>query len=400
MKSGVIVDRIRGKSWRLPSGATVTSDAGWDVTIVTDRPGPQYDHLDGRTNLILLPELSSLTLANTVAELQSERPLSAISTTSELFLDDVASIRDRFNIPGPGTEYTARLRDKWSMKTTALSAGVPCAEGTLGNELREGVNLLKKYGQCVVKPRRLSGSRDIHVLRDSNELARWSADCHDATEYLIEEFVPGPMLHIDGFVAHGRLVWQLSAYERPTHICGNVTPLSSYTVDDPALKSLAFDFIRKLVDAWEITSDVFHCEVFLTPNGLALCEVAGRPGGAGVSEVFASTQGIDLYQTKTLLDFGECAPKPQLRATEEGREGGWSVFYSPGPEHTTVSDGGLTGHHSKEVRDQRGTTMSGFSGVGLVTYTYLGESTADVRATISRYEQSVRIIPDARSGLL
>jgi len=392
VKHAVVVDRIRAKSWRLPSGPRILGP-DWHLTVVTDRPGPEHRDLGPDTSLLAVPELTAVSLDLAVRALDSELPVTGISTTSELFLSDVARIRHALGLGGPGPDYTAGLRDKWTMKEIARRASVPCAEGVLGSELDQARALLGTYGTCVLKPRRLSGSRGVRVLRSEAELLDWARSRPDRSEYLVERFVHGPLMHLDGLVADGRVTWQLSQYERPTHICGGPTPLSSFTVDDPAVLHEAERFLASVLAAWRMDNDVFHCEAFATDEGFVLCEIAGRPGGAGVAQVFRATRGVDLRHAKTLLDLQEPLIGPGA-AVPLRRAGGWTVVYAPGGVFQGLDEGGLSGHHLREVRATPGEVLapSSFSGVGVATYTFLGDSTREVRRHIGRYEARLRVV--------
>jgi hypothetical protein len=395
MRHGLIVDRIRAKSWRDGAGREIFADRGWRLTVLTDRPGHGHANPGPHTEVIVVLELTDASIRDAVVAIHRARPLSAISTTSELYLDVIAAMRDATGIPGPGIRYTETLRDKWTMKRIARDCGLPHAEGVLGTDLAAAADLLLRASRCVVKPRRLSGSRGVRIVDNHAQLRAWFEACEDPASYIIEEFVAGALLHIDGVVEGSRATWQLSRYERPTHLAGGPTPLSSCTVDDPIWLDRAGDFADRVVRGWGMQDEVFHVELFAAEHGPVFCEVAGRPGGAGVSPVFAATRGIDLRHAKTYLDFGE----PVLR-TEDPRAlhpaGGWSVFYAQGGRFRRVADDGLDLHHTREIRARLGERLGGraFSGVGVATYTFLGKDSASVRSAIRRYEREVRILED------
>lgn len=393
MKHGLIVDRIRAKSWREASGREVLADRGWWLTVVTDRPGPGHRDPGPYTEVIVVPSLTDESIRATVTRAHRDRPLSAISTTSELFLESLASLRDDLGLAGPGSSYTDALRDKWAMKKIAQRHGIPHAEGVLGSDVQAVHELLDRAGRCVIKPRRLSGSRGVHVVDGQADLTEWLDRCLDPSDHLVESFVDGALLHADGVVVDGLMTWQLSRYERPTHLAGGDTPLSSCTVDDSALLRRAADFLSRVASAWSLANEVFHCEMFDIGDSLVLCEIAGRPGGAGVTDVFTATRGVNLRHAKTCLDFGEgvrraAAPESLRRA------GGWTVFYASGGRFLGVDDSGLGLHHSREIRAHRNDVVgaSVFAGAGIATYVFLGDSSDAVRAAVGRYEREVRVL--------
>jgi hypothetical protein len=138
-------------------------------------------------------------------------------------------------------------------------------------------------------------------------------------DLILESFVPGRMCHVDGLVRDGRtaVAWP-SQYQYD---------LASYGSDPGARVDLTLDPDDPLTERLlSLTNRVlaalrrpdgrlqdhgFHAEIFHTPDDrLVLCEIACRPGGAKVREVFHSLFGYNLGEYATRAGVG--LPLPLL----------------------------------------------------------------------------------------
>ncbi|MEU0968326.1 hypothetical protein ABZ357_23875 [Streptomyces sp. NPDC005917] len=393
----LIVDRSRAKSWRQDDGSSFLSRHGIATVVVSDRRGAHYEGLPSDTRVHLVESLDHSSIRRVAEKYAPD--LIGLSTCSELFVEDVASVRAVLGIPGPQPGYTARLRDKWLMKETAARAGIPTAWGVLAVDAASALTSRPDAARLFLKPRNLSGSRGARELRGTDAAtAALDGISRHLEDFVVEEFIDGDLHHIDGFVSGGELAFTLSRYERPTHRAGGTVPLSSHTVDDPVLSGRAATFIRRVLAAWGVSQDVFHCEAFLVDGAFVFCEMAGRPGGAGVSGVFDLLRGRDLRFTKTALDLGLPAEAAPSRLRLRSRAGGWTVFYAPQPGQpgaATTDSGGLSGHVWSDVRHTAEPAVAGYAGVGLATYVFEGRTTAEVRRQIARYESEWPVAPAA-----
>lgn len=378
--SVIIVDRSRGRSWRDISGGSVLSPLGLRTVVVTDRPGGHLENTDSRTMVVFVDELSTAAIVDVTRELAGR--FEGISTCSELLLESVAEVRLELGLPGPTPVYVSRLRDKVAMKSIAKAANIPVARGIVASEANALPSDLRG-ARLFAKPRALSGARGARELESAGDLRRFLDDVgHSAVDYLIEEFVEGDLFHLDGFVADGVMTAVLSRYARPTHVSGGATPLSSATEDDPALVQSATRFLRRVVRAWNIEQDVFHCEAFFRDDAFLFCEIAGRPGGAGVPEAFELVTGWNLRWVKTVLDAGlrlQDVPRVAPRA----KAAGWTVIYDADAAETLRD---LQLHVSADVRTADEPRVLGHAGVGFATYVFAGASTVEVGAQIEVYE--------------
>ena len=101
-------------------------------------------------------------------------------------------------------QTTARgFRDKLAMRNRARAAGIPCPEF---------VHVLNHDGDCaewtarvpppwVLKPRSQAAAIGIRKIASTEELWRTLEALGDAqADYLLEQFVPGDVYHVDSIV--------------------------------------------------------------------------------------------------------------------------------------------------------------------------------------------------------
>ncbi|QYF89550.1 acetyl-CoA carboxylase biotin carboxylase subunit family protein [Arthrobacter sp. PAMC25284] len=330
-------------------------------------------------------------ILRTLDQIEQTRSIDRLSTCSEYFLAVMAQARVVRGIPGNAPAYVARMRDKWQMKQTAQTYGLACLPGFLATDPPSEAPCWGQYDGYVLKPRAESGAKGVRVVSTWPALLAAITELDDPTSWLVEPYFDATVLHIDAIVSGGDLDLQVSRYCRPCNKTGGAVPLSSVTVSDPLINALSSNFIEQVIRAWGIANDVIHCEAFWDDSELTLCETAGRPGGAGVPEVFRLTRGADIRHAKTLLDFG--LDPGIARSTPAAPHGGWTVIYSPFDGPGKVHDEQLSGHATRRVLGLTDPYVGGLAGVGIATYAFAEGNPKRVLELIQTYEENVRVSP-------
>jgi len=231
----------------------------------------------------------------------------------------------------------------------------------------------------------------VAVIGSEFEAHAWLAQHYVASEFLAEGFVEGEMCHIDAFVWNGAITWDVSCYLRDTLAYQRGQPLSSMTVGDAQLRAAAGDLLHQVVEAWQVRAAVLHLEAFVNPGGLVFCEVAARPGGAGVVEAFEATRGINLDHAKILLDCGEDPRRLLVQPAAE--HAGYTVHYCGGGVLEHFDDSQVAKRaFFRRVAALPGQTVpqSRFSGTGLSTHIFAGDTPQAVLDLIRQAESSIR----------
>ena len=264
--------------------------------------------------------------------------------------------------------------------------------------------MFDRYGKIVLKPRAACGSRGVRVLSSWPVLQGWLGEEFTPGTHLCEEFVDAPLCHVDAVVRDGEPVWDVSVYARDTVALRHGLPLSSATVADPAVRTAAGAPPRRRSSTPGGCARAC-CTWRRSPPGerLTFCEVAARPGGAGVTEAFRATNGVDLRHAKILADAGEDPPAGRRDPVAAARRldgallrrrtaaGVRRLGASPRtPTHAPCTPASATPSPRRR-----------FSGSGVSTHVFVHDSHTEVYRLLARAERGIRVVwhrPGRRRG--
>lgn len=244
---------------------------------------------------------------------------------SEYDLLPAARLRADFGIPGDLPAAVLPVRDKWVMRTLAGQAGI--AQPRCWN-IDDFLLDPPRDGRYLIKPRMEASTSGIEAGDVAQILNRIAQGGYPPGTF-VEEFVPGEIWHLDGYLRDGEIGAVVSSvYVGNCLGFAQGSPLgSAQTPDAPEALSL----LRSTLAALGQRNGSFHFECIRAPDGRFLfLETAARVGGAGVAETFELRTGINLYQVDLqyqLWGFVEEVPKERSRHYY-----GWFVF----PAHHCV----------------------------------------------------------------
>ncbi|MFJ8138955.1 hypothetical protein [Streptomyces sp. NPDC096013] len=230
-------------------------------------------------------------------------------------LERAAVLREILGLPGQRTGTVLPFRDKSLMKELAAAAGVRVAAYREMETATDIVAFADAHGfPLVLKPRDSAGSVGLHILGSREELDTYLAkdfDLYgpDLPNLIAEEYVPGPLCHIDGLVLDGRLAvaWPSQYQYALATYATDTGPRIDLTldVDDPLAHRL-LAFTERLLAALPGPENfAFHAEVFHTPDDeLVLCEIACRTGGAAIRDIVTLLFGADPTESWLRAELG------------------------------------------------------------------------------------------------
>jgi biotin carboxylase len=250
-----------------------------------------------------MPELSrrpDITYA--VSYLARTHEIDQIVALDDYDVETAAHLREHMRLPGMGDSLARHFRDKLAMRTQARAEGVLVPEFTgvfNYDRLREFTSRVPP--PWVLKPRSEASSMGIKKIQHADEL--WpvlEALGDEQSLFVLEQFVPGDVFHIDGLVDKGEILFQAAhQYGRP--------PMSVYqeggifitrTLDraSPEAKAL-FTLNRQVQSALGMRRGATHTEFIRahTDGRLYFLETAARVGGANIAEAVNFANGIDLW---------------------------------------------------------------------------------------------------------
>lgn len=286
------------------------------------------DHL-GFTHLEVLDRFDDDVVRGRAVELAARYRTTRIVAHHEADVDGAAWLREHLDLPGAWPADVEPFRDKAYMKQLVAGAGLEVAAHTVPHTAREARAFAAARGfPLVFKDRSGFNAIGLRILRDDTDLEETIEHAYGAApreDVLLEAFVPGRMCHVDGLVVDGRMVlaWP-SQYQYDLASFGSDPGARidlTLDPDDPLTDRLLAMTERILgaltPEGGRLREHGFHAEIFHTPDDrLVLCEIACRPGGAKIREVFHTMFGINLGEYTTRAQVG--LRLPALAATLAG----------------------------------------------------------------------------------
>lgn len=306
-KRVLIADTVGPHRYLDADGRPVLDPLDYSVTLVTtsrtDRP--VYDAAGN------MPVADITDLWATVRREMRKDPADYLVCVAEQQILDAAKIRDEWGLLGMGVPQATLFRDKLAMKRHAVRSGIQCAEIVEG-VADAALQLLHRHKKVVVKPRFGTGSAGINVVQRASDLRAALDHATESKEDLVvEQWVPGDIIHIDSVVVDGRVVAATAG-----HV---LNPTTTFTSGQGFVRSIALGSSplleailaanRRTIEAFGLHNGVTHHELFMGPDrSLTFCEIAARPGGNGIVRGFKHRTGHDLYELLIRSQVGESLP--------------------------------------------------------------------------------------------
>ncbi len=217
----------------------------------------------------------------------------------ESTMHTTAYIVDELRLPGLSHKAAENVTNKYRMRTLFERAGLPVPRYKLiAPELLDEEEFPGFAGPWVIKPVDNAGSRGVRMVQERYHLKEAYQDAlkfSRRSEVLIEEFIPGKEISVEGYVIKGNLLVEtLSDKHR--------SPL-------PYLFDLALKFpsaypdhvqqeavrqIGEAVKALGIQEGPVHAELMVTSeHKVFIVEIAGRgPGSKVYTEIIPHVSGV------------------------------------------------------------------------------------------------------------
>jgi len=248
-------------------------------------------------------ELALADLIHSVSYAARTRHIDRIVALDEFDMENVAALREHLRLPGIGQTTIRYFRDKLAMRAQARESGILVPEfiHILNyDDLREFMGYVP--GPWLLKPRSQASGIGMKKIEAAEHLWQWLDQLGDRqSEYLLEQFIPGSVFHVDGVVSERAVLFaEAHTYGAPplgvSHQGGVFTTrtMSRDSADTLALKEINL----KLIQGLGLVRGVTHAE-FLKAHGddrIYFLEVAARVGGAYISNMVETATGINLWR--------------------------------------------------------------------------------------------------------
>jgi biotin carboxylase len=269
-----------------------------------------------------------------------------IVALDEFDMENVSALREHLRIPGMGLTTVRYFRDKLAMRARAKEAGIAVPEFVHVLNHRELSQFMARVpAPWLLKPRSQASGIGMKKLHDQSELWPLLEQLGDQQSfYLLEQFVPGSVFHVDSVVSEKNVqLAEAHAYGTPpldTSHQGGVFTTRTLPRDAVETKAL-LDLNRRLLEGLGFLRGVTHAE-FLKSHAdgkLYFIEVAARVGGAYISDIVEAASGINLWREWARLEVGAGKTSYQLPAIRRDYAGIiLSLARQENPDTTAYND--------------------------------------------------------------
>jgi biotin carboxylase len=254
-------------------------------------------------------ELPVQNLIYAVSYAARSQQIDRIVALDEFDMENVSALREHLRIPGMGLTAVRYFRDKLAMRSRAREAGILVPEfvPVLNyDRLREFMSRVP--GPWLLKPRSQASGIGMKKIHTQEELWPWLDQLGDQQSfYLLEQFVPGAVYHVDSVVSERRVAFaEAHAYGTPpldTSHQGGVFTTRTLPRDAQDTK-LLHQINCNLLEGLGLMRGVTHAE-FLRGHAdgkFYFIEIAARVGGAYISDVIETATGINLWREWARLE--------------------------------------------------------------------------------------------------
>ncbi|HTX42543.1 MAG TPA: hypothetical protein VMD25_11985 [Acidobacteriaceae bacterium] len=277
---------------------------GCRVTLLTVEKLSQADWpREILAELLTMPEQLTLEqVTNTVTYLARTRRFERVVALDEFDMETAAHLREHMQIPGMGRTTTAHFRDKLAMRFAARRAGALVPEFTRvlnHEELRLWMEHVPP--PWVLKPRAEASAIGIRKMEGAEQV--WAAleELGDRqSNFLLEQFVPGDIFHVDSIVSEGAVVFAAaSGYGKPPmqvmHEGGVFTTrvLERGSAETGGLTAIN----TRLMPGMGMVRGITHAEYIRGTDGrFYFLEAGARVGGAFIADVVEAATGVNLWR--------------------------------------------------------------------------------------------------------
>ena len=280
--------------------------------------------------------------ARTVLGFAHAHPIDTVLGVDDQTTVVAASIARQLQLPGNSPESVEARRDKRLMRERLRSGRVPipafrvCAVDEDPRRVCAAITY-----PCVLKPTKLAASQGVIRANDAaglveawERLVRIVYSEQTAPEILIESFIPGREVALEGLLDHGQLR-VLTLFDKPDPLDGPFFEETIYVRPSrlaEAVQRQVTDSAARAIQVLGLTTGPVHAELRINEAGVWVIEVAARPIGGHCSRALRFNLGISLEELVLRQALGLDTRAIQPDPTPSG------VMMIPIPQAGTLRD--------------------------------------------------------------
>ncbi|MCY7330624.1 MAG: ATP-grasp domain-containing protein, partial [Saprospiraceae bacterium] len=259
-----------------------------------------------------------------LAWLMRSRKFDRIVSLDDFDVEKGAYLREHFRIPGMGQTTARHFRDKLAMRFKATEEGIAVPSfSALFNDEQINEFVQRVPAPWIVKPRGQASATGMKKIYSTEELwAHLDTLGGDRHEYLVEQFRPGTVFHVDSLSQDGKIIFsRVSQYlSTPFEVAHSGGIFRSAVVpfgSDDEKKLVAMD--AAVMKAFGMQHSASHTEFIKNheTGEFYFLETASRVGGAHLADMVEASSGINLWYEWAKLEAavagGEKYKLPKVR---------------------------------------------------------------------------------------
>jgi len=264
----------------------------------------------------------------------------------------------------------------------------------------------------VAKPLALSASRGViraddlpgleAACRRAGAIARAAAvasiDADERDTLLVESFVPGPEIALEGMLEGGELS-VLAIFDKPDPLDGPFFEETIYVTPSrlpQPVQTLAAERVRAGCAAYGLTEGPVHAELRLHDGDAWIIEIAARTIGGDCARLFPFGSGTSLEHLVLQRALGRA---PDVAFRDPGRAAGVLMIPTPGAGTLRRVEGVMAASRIPGICEVSVTVREGYEltplpegGTYLGFVFALGDDPAGVEESLRRARETVRVV--------
>ena len=305
------------------------------------------------------------------------KPLALSASRGVIRADDPGDLKDACRRAGAIVAAAAGVPDREFDDISDCGSGVAVEGVAVGSGDHVSDASLTRVSESP-----LSGDEEGHTL-------------------LVESFVPGPEIALEGMLAGGNLS-VLAIFDKPDPLDGPFFEETIYVTPSrlpSQVLSLAVERVREGCAAYGLTEGPVHAELRIHDGDAWIIEIAGRTIGGDCARLFTFGSGTSLEHLVLQRALGRTPGVPHALFHEGGGAAGVLMIPTPGAGTLRRVEGVMAAGRIPGVLEVSITVREGYELVPLPeggTYLgfvfALGECPADVEASLRRAQEAIRVV--------
>ena len=405
-------------SYRVHAYLDAARDLGLDMVVASEGEHSLVPGVDGGIRVDLG---DAGAVVEHVLAVHRVRPIAAVVATDDATVEIANRVAAALGLAhnAPSAARIARRKDLARAALAAAGLPVPAVRRMdLRRPVRpqlEGIEL-----PCVVKPLAMSASRGVIRADDiqgleaacrragaivagvtggaARDSAGASVGADERHTLLVESFVPGPEIALEGMLEGGELS-VLAIFDKPDPLDGPFFEETIYVTPSRLPRSvqlLAAERVRAGCAAYGLTEGPVHAELRIHDGDAWIIEIAGRTIGGDCARLFTFGSGRSLEHLVLQRALGQ---SPDGRFGGEAHAAGVLMIPTPGAGTLRRVEGVMEASRIAGIREVSITVREGYEliplpegGAYLGFVFALGDDPAEVEASLRRARDAIHVI--------